>query len=114
MSFELGINQQANMSVRVRFARLRPAFAHRGTRTALFNWLFARHMRGKFILRIEDTDVARNTPEAVNVILDGLRWLAWSGMRARKLAPLGTLAKVSMGLIFSRNEGRSIEGVFKS
>src|SRR5437588_1472327 len=44
-------------------------------RTALFNWLYARHTGGTFILRIEDTDAARNTQEAVNVILNGLRWL---------------------------------------
>jgi len=46
-----------------------------GARTALFNWLYARHTGGTFVLRIEDTDEARNTLEAVNVILDGLRWL---------------------------------------
>jgi glutamyl-tRNA synthetase len=46
-----------------------------GARTALFNWLYARHTGGKFILRIEDTDSARNTQEAVDVILHGLRWL---------------------------------------
>jgi glutamyl-tRNA synthetase len=46
-----------------------------GARTALFNWLYARHTGGTFILRIEDTDAARNTHAAVNVILDGLRWL---------------------------------------
>jgi glutamyl-tRNA synthetase len=46
-----------------------------GARTALFNWLYARHTGGTFILRIEDTDAARNTQEAVNVILNGLRWL---------------------------------------
>jgi glutamyl-tRNA synthetase len=46
-----------------------------GARTALFNWLYARHTGGTFILRIEDTDAARNSQEAVNVILNGLRWL---------------------------------------
>ena len=64
------------MSVRVRFAPSPTGFLHiGGARTALFNWLYARHTGGIFILRIEDTDVARNTQEAVNVILDGLRWL---------------------------------------
>jgi glutamyl-tRNA synthetase len=64
------------MSVRVRFAPSPTGFLHiGGARTALFNWLYARHAGGKFILRIEDTDAARNTQEAVNVILDGLRWL---------------------------------------
>jgi len=68
------------MSIRVRFAPSPTGFLHiGGARTALFNWLFARHVGGKFILRIEDTDAARNTQEAVEVILQGLRWLglAW-------------------------------------
>ena len=64
------------MKARVRFAPSPTGFLHiGGARTALFNWLYARHTGGTFILRIEDTDVARNTQEAVNVILDGLRWL---------------------------------------
>lgn len=46
-----------------------------GARTALFNWLFARHHGGKFILRIEDTDVARSTEEAIKAILDAMEWL---------------------------------------
>src|SRR3954462_10933908 len=64
------------MKVRVRFAPSPTGFLHiGGARTALFNWLYARHTGGTFILRIEDTDVARNTQEAVEVILSGLRWL---------------------------------------
>jgi len=64
------------MSVRVRFAPSPTGYLHvGGARTALFNWLFARHHRGQFILRIEDTDKQRNTAEAVQVIYDGLRWL---------------------------------------
>jgi glutamyl-tRNA synthetase len=64
------------MKVRVRFAPSPTGFLHiGGARTALFNWLYARHTGGTFILRIEDTDAARNTQEAVEVILDGLRWL---------------------------------------
>jgi glutamyl-tRNA synthetase len=68
------------MKPRVRFAPSPTGFLHiGGARTALFNWLYARHTGGTFILRIEDTDVARNTQAAVNVILDALRWLglAW-------------------------------------
>jgi glutamyl-tRNA synthetase len=62
--------------VRVRFAPSPTGFLHvGGARTALFNWLYARHNGGKLILRIEDTDRARNTVEAVQVIYDGLRWL---------------------------------------
>jgi nondiscriminating glutamyl-tRNA synthetase len=64
------------MSVRVRFAPSPTGYLHiGGARTALFNWLYARHTGGTFVLRIEDTDEARNTQEAVEVILDGLRWL---------------------------------------
>jgi glutamyl-tRNA synthetase len=64
------------MKVRVRFAPSPTGFLHiGGARTALFNWLYARHTGGTFILRVEDTDAARNTQEAVEVILSGLRWL---------------------------------------
>jgi glutamyl-tRNA synthetase len=62
--------------VRVRFAPSPTGYLHvGGARTALFNWLFARHRGGTFILRIEDTDEARNTVEARAAIFDGLRWL---------------------------------------
>ena len=64
------------MSVRVRFAPSPTGFLHIGSvRTALFNWLYARHTGGTFILRIEDTDTARNTDPSLRTILDGLRWL---------------------------------------
>jgi glutamyl-tRNA synthetase len=68
------------MKVRVRFAPSPTGYLHiGGARTALFNWLYARHTGGTFVLRIEDTDAARNTQGAVDVILNGLRWLglAW-------------------------------------
>ncbi|MDD5082183.1 MAG: glutamate--tRNA ligase [Dehalococcoidales bacterium] len=62
--------------VRVRFAPSPTGYPHVGNiRTALFNWLFARHHGGSFIVRIEDTDVARKVEGAVEAILDGLRWL---------------------------------------
>lgn len=62
--------------IRVRFAPSPTGMLHiGGARTALFNWLYARHAGGRFILRIEDTDRARSTEEAVAIILDGLRWL---------------------------------------
>jgi len=62
--------------IRVRFAPSPTGYLHiGGARTALFNWLFARHHGGKFILRIEDTDTQRNSQEAINVILRGLSWL---------------------------------------
>jgi glutamyl/glutaminyl-tRNA synthetase len=62
--------------VRVRFAPSPTGFFHIGSaRTALFNWLYAQHTGGTFILRIEDTDKERNTPEALRVLLEGMRWL---------------------------------------
>ena len=62
--------------VRVRFAPSPTGFFHIGSaRTALFNWLYARHTGGKFVLRIEDTDKERNTDEALQVLIDGMRWL---------------------------------------
>ena len=64
------------MKVRTRFAPSPTGLLHiGGARTALFNYLFARHHGGEFVLRIEDTDKARSTQEAVQVILDGLDWL---------------------------------------
>lgn len=63
-------------SVRVRFAPSPTGFLHvGGARTALFNWLFARHHGGSFVLRIEDTDVERNRPQFTQAIYEGLRWL---------------------------------------
>ena len=65
-----------------RFAPSPTGFLHiGGARTALFNWLFARHHGGKFLLRIEDTDKVRSTAEAIDAILDGMRWLGldWDG-----------------------------------
>ena len=72
----------ASSSVVTRFAPSPTGFLHiGGARTALFNWLFARHHGGKFLLRIEDTDKARSTTEAIDAILDGMRWLDldWDG-----------------------------------
>lgn len=64
------------MVVRTRFAPSPTGYLHiGGVRTALFNWLFARHHKGFFVLRIEDTDQARSRPEYLKAILDGLRWL---------------------------------------
>lgn len=65
-----------NPEIRVRFAPSPTGYLHiGGARTALFNWLFARHHGGKFVLRIEDTDRTRNTEEAAAAIYKGLRWL---------------------------------------
>jgi len=71
-----------SQTVRTRFAPSPTGYLHvGGARTALFNWLFARHFGGSFVLRIEDTDAARNTPEARAAIFEGLQWLGldWEG-----------------------------------
>ena len=69
-------------SIITRFAPSPTGFLHiGGARTALFNWLYARHFGGTFLLRIEDTDRERSTEAAVAAIIDGLRWLGldWDG-----------------------------------
>ena len=61
---------------RVRFAPSPTGQVHIGNiRAAIFNWLYARHVGGKFLLRIEDTDLERSTPEAIRTLLDVMRWL---------------------------------------
>ena len=72
----MAADSQASPKPRVRFAPSPTGYLHvGGARTALFNWLFARHNGGTFILRIEDTDFERSTQEMVEGILAGLRWL---------------------------------------
>ena len=62
--------------VRVRFAPSPTGFFHIGSaRTALFNWLYAKHTGGTFVLRIEDTDDERNRVEYLNILKDGMKWL---------------------------------------
>jgi glutamyl-tRNA synthetase len=80
----MGATEKADGNKRVvtRFAPSPTGFLHiGGARTALFNWLYARHHGGEFKLRIEDTDKARSTDEAIEKILDGMRWLGldWDG-----------------------------------
>ncbi len=77
------------MTARVRFAPSPTGYLHvGGARTALFNWLYARHVGGKFLLRIEDTDKQRSTDEHTRVILDGLTWLGldWDVARHQEVA----------------------------
>jgi glutamyl-tRNA synthetase len=72
----------SSSSVVTRFAPSPTGYLHiGGARTALFNWLFARHHGGKFLLRIEDTDKARSTKDAIDAILAGMNWLGldWDG-----------------------------------
>jgi len=76
MASESVTNSDPARPVVTRFAPSPTGFLHiGGARTALFNWLFARHHGGKALLRIEDTDLKRSTPEAIAAILDGLDWL---------------------------------------
>ena len=76
MSTDSQSNSGRIANVRTRFAPSPTGFLHLGgARTALFSWAFARHHGGTFILRVEDTDVERSTPEAVQAIVDGMQWL---------------------------------------
>ena len=83
-----------------RFAPSPTGYLHiGGARTALFNWLFARHHGGKFLLRIEDTDRARSTQPAIDAILDGMRWLdlSWDGEVVYQFARARRHAAVAQG-----------------
>lgn len=64
------------MKIKTRFAPSPTGYLHiGGVRTALYSWLFAHHMGGEFVLRIEDTDLERSTQEAIDAIMDGMNWL---------------------------------------
>ena len=87
-----------------RFAPSPTGFLHiGGARTALFNWLYARKTGGKLLLRIEDTDRERSTPEAVDAILDGLRWLGldWDGEAVRQFERADRHREVTMQMLAS-------------
>ncbi len=85
-----------------RFAPSPTGFLHiGGARTALFNWLFARHHGGRFLLRIEDTDRARSTPEATEAIFEGMRWLGldWDGEAVSQAARQARHAEVAEAMV---------------
>ncbi len=87
-----------------RFAPSPTGFLHiGGARTALFNWLFARGRGGRFLLRIEDTDRARSTPEATEAILEGMKWLGLEhdGEAVSQFARAGRHAEVAQALLES-------------
>ncbi len=89
-------------SVRVRFAPSPTGYLHvGGARTALYNWLFARHYRGTFILRIEDTDVERSTEEAAGAIIEGMTWLGldWDERPYRQAERLELYQKYAYELV---------------
>ncbi len=101
------------MSVRVRFAPSPTGNVHIGNiRAAIFNWLFARHNQGKFLLRVEDTDRERSTPEAIETLLECMQWLGLdydeepvfqSNNMERHLAVAEDL--LARGLAYSENKG---------
>ena len=94
--------QNNDNPIRTRFAPSPTGFLHiGGARTALFNWLLARHHGGEFYLRIEDTDRARSTQEAIDAILDGLSWLGldWDGDVVSQYARAGRHAEVAGELL---------------
>jgi len=106
------------MSVRVRFAPSPTGHVHIGNiRVAIFNWLFARHVGGEFLLRIEDTDRERSTPEAVRAVFDAMAWLGLdydeeplyqSGRLEGHLAAVETL--LSKGLAYKEDKGGKGQG----
>lgn len=86
----------------VRFAPSPTGFLHIGSaRTALFNWLYAKHHNGKMLLRIEDTDRARSTPESVQTILEGMTWLGldWDGEVISQFARVERHAEVAKQMV---------------
>jgi len=97
------------VSARARFAPSPTGYLHvGGARTALFNWLFARHEGGEFRLRIENTDVSREVAEAVDQIQGTLSWLGldWDGEVTFQLDRMGHAQEVARGLV---DEGKAYE-----
>ena len=90
------------MTVVTRFAPSPTGYLHiGGARTALFNWLFAKHHGGKYLLRIEDTDRARSTERAIAAILDGLSWLGlpWDGEVTYQFSRAARHAEVALEML---------------
>lgn len=91
-----------NAPVVTRFAPSPTGYLHvGGARTALFNWLFARGRGGQFLLRIEDTDRARSTPEATEALLKGLNWLGldWDGAPVSQFARRDRHAEIALAML---------------
>ncbi|MEM7056227.1 MAG: glutamate--tRNA ligase [Pseudomonadota bacterium] len=96
------MNATGPNTVVTRFPPSPTGFLHiGGARTALFNWLFARHHGGKFLLRIEDTDRARSTPEATEAIFEGLKWLGlgWDGDAVSQFSRVERHAEVAREML---------------
>ncbi len=100
-----------NGKPRVRFAPSPTGYLHvGGARTALYNWLFARHEGGTFILRIEDTDVERSTEEATRAILDALRWLGLDWDEGPEVSgPLGPYRQLERMALYRAHARRLAE-----
>ena len=99
-------------SVITRFAPSPTGYLHiGGARTALFNWLYARHTGGKMLLRIEDTDRERSTDAAVAAILDGLSWLglAWDGEVVHQFARAARHREIAEELLAAGKAYRAYE-----
>src|SRR5689334_12255715 len=91
-----------NTSIVTRFAPSPTGYLHiGGARTALFNWLYARHHGGTFLLRIEDTDRQRSTDAAIQAIIEGLQWLGlqWDGDVIYQFARAARHAEVARELV---------------
>lgn len=112
------LSGRLSVSVRVRFAPSPTGQVHIGNiRTAIFNWLFARHNGGKFLLRIEDTDRERSTPEAVETVLNSLDWLGMNHdeeplyQSSRTTAHLDAAETLlSKGLAYKEDKGNTGKG----
>ena len=100
------------LSVVTRFAPSPTGFLHiGGARTALFNWLYAKHTGGKMLLRIEDTDRERSTDAAIAAILDGLTWLGldWDGEPISQFARAARHREVAEELVARGKAYRAYE-----
>src|SRR3954465_13446143 len=98
------MSQPSTYQVVPRFAPSPTGFLHiGGARTALFNWLYARHLGGRMLLRIEDTDRQRSTEAAVDALLDGLKWLGleWDGEAVSQYSRAGRHREVAEALLAS-------------
>ena len=96
-------NHATNLKPRVRFAPSPTGFLHVGSaRTFIFNWLYARHNAGTMILRLDDTDVERNTDASVHSIFEGLKWLDLSWDEQYKQSERGALHRETAEAIFEK------------
>jgi glutamyl-tRNA synthetase len=103
------MSQSLKQPVVTRFAPSPTGYLHiGGARTALFNWLFAKHMGGKFLLRIEDTDRERSTDAAITAIIDGMKWLEldWHGEPVMQFARASLHAQAAHAMLASGNAYR--------